>query len=263
MAVDQNGSGKRLYRQVVDQILELIASGEYSVGSRLPAERELSQRFGVSRPTIREAIIALEAKQRVSVKNGSGVYVLAKKAVKGVDSKASPFELVETRVLIEGEAAALAAYMITDEQLEALEQALEEMALENETEHIESSAADRKFHAIIAEATNNRVLASVIQNMWDAQEGLAHIKIAHQAVCSTDPQTRLDEHRSIFNALANRDAAAARIAMRKHFGRSIDALHQATEQEAVNEVRRKFSATRERFSTDRLTSSSTGNSAGV
>ena len=63
----------RLYRQVVDGVLALIDSGDFPVGSRLPAEREMSERFGVSRPTIREAVIALEAMGRVAVGNGSGV----------------------------------------------------------------------------------------------------------------------------------------------------------------------------------------------
>lgn len=248
---------KRLYRQVVDQILHLIDSGEYPVGSRLPAEREMSERFGVSRPTIREAVIALEALDRVSVKTGSGVYVLEWKEMNEVDSKVSSFELIETRVLIEGESAALAASMISDEQLKLLAQALEDMAQENETGNVESDVADRKFHAIIAAATHNRVLSSMVEKLWDAQEGLHHIKVAHQAVCISDPQTRLKEHRKIYEALAKRDSQAARIAMRGHFARAIGALHESTEEEAVEEVRRKLSKTRERFSMNRLNDSAT------
>ncbi|NND00399.1 MAG: FadR family transcriptional regulator, partial [Gammaproteobacteria bacterium] len=68
-------SGKRLYRQVVEKMSVLIDSGEYPIGSRLPPERELAERFSVSRPTIREAVIALEAKGRIAVKGGSGMYV--------------------------------------------------------------------------------------------------------------------------------------------------------------------------------------------
>ncbi|NIB42542.1 FadR family transcriptional regulator [Pseudomaricurvus alkylphenolicus] len=255
MAADQQSSGKRLYQQVVDQISQLINSGEYPVGSRLPAERELSERFGVSRPTIREAVIALEAKERVSVKVGSGVYVLEQKKSKDLDSNVSPFELKETRVLVEGEAAALAATMITDEQLEALKAALDEMGRENEAGDVTSDVADKKFHAVIAEATNNRVLSSIIEGLWDVQENMSHIKKAHQSVCQANPQERMVEHRRIYDALANRDPQAARLAMRKHFARSINALHAATEQEAVDEVKRRLSAARERFSVDRLTDS--------
>ncbi len=255
MSSKKNGSGKRLYRRVVEQILELIESGDYPVGSRLPAERELSERFNVSRPTVREAVIALEAIERVSIKTGSGVYVLEEQGIKDVDKNSSPFELVETRVLIEGEAAALAASMITEEQLKSLEEALEEMSRENETSHVDSSNADRKFHSVIADATNNRVLSSMIATLWDVQEGLQHIKKAHESVCLAQPQRRLDEHRLIYEALVRRDASAARLAMRKHFARSIDELHRATEQEAVDEVNRKLNAARERFSIDRLNDS--------
>jgi len=252
MAEKEGASRKRLYRQIVDRILQSIDAGEYPVGSRLPPERELSERLGVSRPTIREAVIALEAMGRVKVKTSSGIYVLEWKEIKGVEGNVSPFELLETRVLVEGEAAALASSMITDDQLVELKQALEEMARENELGNTESDVADRKFHAIIAAATCNRVLSSMIENLWDVQEGLYHIKMAHQAVCMADRIARLNEHQAIYDALASRDPHAARIAMRNHFARGIGALHQATEEEAVEEVRRKLSKSRERFSIDRL-----------
>ena len=66
----------RLYTSVLEKMLDLIDSGEFPVGGRLPPERELAERFNVSRPTIREAIIALEVLGRVQVKTGSGIYVL-------------------------------------------------------------------------------------------------------------------------------------------------------------------------------------------
>ena len=252
MAKFRGASRKRLYRHIVDQLLQLIDAGEYPVGSRLPPERELAERFGVSRPTIREAMIALEAMERVAVKTNSGVYVLEWKEIKGVEGNVSPFELLETRVLVEGEAAALACSMITDDQLNALKLALEEMAKEDEAGPSVSDVADRKFHSIIAQATCNRVLRSMIENLWAVQEGLYHIKAARQAVCMADRIKRLNEHQEIYDALAKRDPHAARAAMRNHFARGISALHQATEDEAVEEVRRKLSKTRERFSIDRL-----------
>ena len=107
---------KRLYISVFHQISSLIKSGEFPVGSRLPTERELSERFKVSRPTIREAIIALEAKEEVSVKTGSGVYVLGGNLLNDDFSREiSGFEILEARVVLEGEAAALAAKSITND----------------------------------------------------------------------------------------------------------------------------------------------------
>lgn len=244
---------KRLYRQIADKILVLIESGEYSIGSRLPSERELAERFSVSRPTIREAVIALEAKGRVSVKTGSGVYVVEPSVeFPGLAKSVSPFELIESRVFIEGEAAALAAVLITESQLAELEKALEAMALENVEGDPASVVADRKFHSIISEATNNRVLSMLISQLWDVQEELDNIRIAHQAVCMKDDARRLAEHRAIFDAMVENDSNKARVAMRNHFSRMLTALHETIEQEAVSEVQRKVSQMRERFPVGRV-----------
>ncbi len=245
-------SGHRLYRQVVEQISQLIESGEYAVGSRLPPERELAERFKVSRPTVREAVIALEAIGRIAVKTGSGMYVTASTTVPGPVGNISPFELLESRVLIEGEAAALAASLITPEQLQGLEKALEKMAQENTFVGLGQDCADRQFHTIIAEATSNKMLQRLIENLWDTQERLDHIRKAHSSVCTPDPEIRLHEHQAIVDALANHDAQGARVAMRRHFARGIEALHAQTEEEAVAEVRRQLSQTRERFSSNRM-----------
>lgn len=244
---------KRLYRRVAEKMLRLIQSGKYPVGSRLPAERLLAEQFSVSRPTIREAVIALEAQGYVSVKTGSGVYVLEPQSgVAGLGQSVSPFEVIESRVYIEGEAAALAAAMITPNQLTELKQALHEMAQENQLDSPGSTVADRKFHSIISEATNNRVLSLLINQLWDAQENLDNIRAAHEAVCMQDTPRRLAEHKAIYDALANGDSSAARVAMRSHFSRSLAALHETTEEAAVSEVRRKVSKIRERFSIERM-----------
>lgn len=245
-------SGNRLYRQVVDQISELIESGEYTAGSRLPPERELAERFNVSRPTIREAVIALEAVGRISVKTGSGMYVNAARSGSTISGYISPFELIEARVLVEGEAAALAASMITPDQIKELEDVLQIMSQENSEEGLGPNCADRRFHSIIAKATNNKMMASMIENLWDTQKSLGHINKAHQSICAPDPEVRLNEHRAIIEALARGDAQDARTSMRKHFARAIEALHITAEKEAVEEVQRRLSQTRERFSSDRI-----------
>ena len=241
---------KRLYVQVVEKIKQIIDSGEYPVTSRLPAERQLAERFGVSRPTIREAVIALEAKGYVTVKVGSGVYVSERtKVAEGLSSIVSPFELVEARVLIEGEAAALAAGMITNEQLDTLKVAIEEMAQDEEAV---TTAADRRFHSVISSATNNPAFSSIIRQLWDAQEGLEHIRHAHKAVCMQDNEQRLREHIDIYEALEKRDSQAARTAMRNHFSRMLNALHETNEAREVQRVQQQVSKIRERFSFDRL-----------
>lgn len=242
-------SPKRLYRKIFDDISDMISSGEYAPGSRLPTERELASRYQVSRPTIREAIIALEATKRVSVKTGSGVYVLENPIREiGFDSEVSPFEVLEARVLLEGESAALAAKMITEDELVLLETAFNKLAAEDHTVDNSSSEVDREFHTIIANATHNRVLAKQIHMLWEIQENLEHIKEAHQAVCSTEGIKRINEHKAILVAIADRDASSARKAMHHHFSNVLETMHSAIEEEALKAARLKGSQMRERFS---------------
>lgn len=243
----------RLYITVFNEISSLIKDGEFPVGSRLPTERELAERFGVSRPTVREAIIALEAKEEVSVKAGSGVYVLGNNLVNDNFSREiSAFELLEARVLLEGEAAALAARMINPEELAELEKALEKIKLED-VEDVSSSGADRQFHSIIAEATHNRVIAKQIAFLWDIQENLNHISTAHQSVCADEDRSlRIADHVAIYDSIAAGDSSAARVAMRSHFTDLLKAMHDASEQQAVEAAKRKISQMRERFSISEL-----------
>jgi len=197
----------RLYISVFNEISSLIKSGEFPVGSRLPTERELSARFDVSRPTIREAIIALEAKEQVSVKANSGVYVLGNNlATDDFSREISAFELLEARVLMEGEAAA------------------------------------------IAQATHNRVIMKQIMYLWDIQENFDHINYAHQSVCKDDASNnRIEDHTAIYDAIAAGNVNEARQAMRSHFTDLLEAMHDASEREAVEETKRKVTQLRQRF----------------
>lgn len=248
------GNGNtRTYRKVAQKMLAALDSGDFPAGARLPPERELSERYGVSRPTVREAIIALEVMGRVEVQTGSGVYALKSFKTNSDNPRDySPFEITEARVLVESEAVALAASTISEDQLEELEAALNEMIRENENGDLTSEVADRKFHAVIAESTQNRPLINIIQHLWDIQANLPEIKTAHQSVCKTDGGRRIEEHKAILNTLQARDAHAARVAMRNHFSRSLDALHATTEARAVEEIQRLQHARRERFSLNRI-----------
>src|SRR6187431_198812 len=113
---------RRLYEQIAQQLARAIADGKYEIGQRLPSERELAQTFEVSRPTVREAIIALELDELVEVRLGSGVYVKNRQPPSGAEGAKDigPFELLEARHAIEGEACALAALRIDDAQLRQL-----------------------------------------------------------------------------------------------------------------------------------------------
>jgi len=239
---------KRLYHTVANQILELIDSGVFPPGSRLPGERDLAEKFGVSRVAVREAEIALQAQGRLEIKVGSGAYVLdgSNRAVNGLP-KVGPFELTEARALFEAESAALAAPIITDEAIAELEGYIAIMS-GKKTSKMSPDEADEAFHMAIARATNNHAIVFVIDSMWKMRTEAAQLQRVYRQVCDKDSSHREDEHQAILVALKDRDSSAARSAMRAHFTRMIEALLIASEEEAYQEVKRKASESRSRFS---------------
>ena len=246
---------KRTYKKVLAQMLELIHSGAFPAGGRLPPERELAERFNVSRPAVREAIIALETLEYVEVKTGSGVYVIENsRMISGTYDNISAFELTESRALIEGEVAALAAKMITDEELAELESSLQEMAFENDAGDLATGNADKKFHQLIARATRNAMIESIVNQMWHVRDHSPHVFRAYQAICEQDGARRVEEHREIYEALLNRDAEASRKAMHHHFARILNKLITTMEDEQVKAVRQRTTEVRKRFSLDHLVS---------
>lgn len=236
---------RRMFWQIAEKIEALIESGLYPPGSRLPPERELAETFDVSRPTIREAIIALEVMQRVEVKTSSGVYVLNRIVDKEqqIAENISAFELTQARALVEGEAASLAAMAITEPELEALKKTLDAME-----SGIEAEKADREFHFIISKATRNNAVLLTVQKFWSLRETQPQIKMAYSSVCSQSDQDRLEEHKAIYQALKERNSQAARTAMHTHFNRLINALFAVSEAQALEEVRKKNSQTRDLYS---------------
>lgn len=236
---------QRLFHSVAEQISGLIEEGVFPPGTRLPGERELAERFSVSRVTIREAEIALQAIGRIEIKTGSGVYVCEEQPKgNGHLPDVSAFELTEARSLIEAEAAALAAKVISDETLEKLDELI--LAMASKDEDI-SLAADRDFHATIAQASGNGAMVHTIETLWRMREELPAVKHCYEAVCEEDTEMRAKEHQDILDALKARNPEAARRAMREHFLRLIGTMLDATEQEALREVQLRATETRERF----------------
>jgi GntR family transcriptional repressor for pyruvate dehydrogenase complex len=225
---------RRLYRQIADQIRGLIKSGEFPTGSRLPPERDLARQLGVSRPSVREALIALEIEGMVEVRIGSGIYVLAgggTSAAQRPDATAGPFELLRARYVIESECAALAAKSAKKSQLHAIEEALVEMEREA-VENKQPLAEDRLFHLRIAEATGNGALVAVVKMLWEERTGPLYKQLEHHYDAPELWQAALAEHRAVVKAIVSRDARAARSAMRRHlnqaykrFSKGWDTLH--------------------------------------
>jgi GntR family transcriptional repressor for pyruvate dehydrogenase complex len=239
---------RKLYRQVADAIMASIQSGDYEPGSRLPSERDLAASFKVSRPTIREAMIALEIHGLVEARQGSGIYVTdhPPAQIGADDLDIGAFELTEARRLFEAEAAALAATIITEEQLREIEEILGDMIKENVRKQ-KGEMADRRFHVAIARATRNSAITAVIENLWDIRHKSPLCAHMLERARSVGVQPRISEHRRILAALRKHDSQAARNAMRDHLARVIDGLLAATETDAVDSARKKAVSKRHEY----------------
>jgi DNA-binding FadR family transcriptional regulator len=211
----------RLYRQIAGQIAALIDDGEFPVGSRLPAERELATLLGVSRTSVREAVISLEIAGRVEVRVGSGIFVAESRAAtfpaEG-DEGPSPFDLLAARHLIEGEIAALAARAAKKGDLAALRATVVQMR-EHGTDFRKRDAADREFHVRIAAASGNGSLPLVVQGLWQQRRGKLWERIETYFHTQRMRAGALLDHTAIIDAIEQRDADKARAAMHKHLAR--------------------------------------------
>lgn len=209
---------RRLYQQVADQIRDLIDGGEFLPGTRLPSERDLAQKLGVSRPSLREALIALEIDGSVEIRMGSGVYVSTETAARHASTRSlgdSPSELMQARSTLEGATIVLAASRIDEAALGTLRGTLDEMKREIEAGR-KPLDQDRKFHTTIAEQSGNTILARLVADLFDDR----HSPISTQLrVKFEDRDTwnfALEEHEAIFVALESRDPLLAQAAMRIH-----------------------------------------------
>ncbi|MCP3729928.1 FadR family transcriptional regulator [Sphingomonas sp. MG17] len=238
---------QKLYQRIADTIAARIDAGQYALGSRLPAERDLADEFSVSRPTIREAMIALDIRGLVGARKGSGIYVRAASpdpANPQAELDVGAFELIEARAMFESEAAALAAASIDDAQLGELRQLLRQMARPCSVAN--AFEADKRFHLAIAEATGNSVVASVVERLWTIREQSPLCAHMFAQARREGVTPRVDEHQAIVDALAARDPQRAREAMRTHLRRVTDDLLAATELDMIEKARADFAAQRKR-----------------
>lgn len=240
------GLSQKLYQRIADDISVAIADGTYPPGSRLPSERDLAEKFNVSRPTIREAMIALEMRELVEARKGSGVYVLRAPArgVVELELDVGAFELIEARTLFEGEAAALAAASITPLQLAQLHTLLKVM--DADCDAPEAVDADRQFHLLIAEATANTLVHSAVETLWDIRDRSPLCARMFAQARREGVTPRVAEHRQILDALERHDPYAAREAMRSHLKRVTDDLLETTRLDLMKKAEAEFDAQRNR-----------------
>jgi DNA-binding FadR family transcriptional regulator len=240
---------QRLYRQIAEQLRAGMLSGEFAVGSRLPAERDLAKQLSVSRSSVREALIALEVEGWVEVRTGSGIYVLDRSNINAINKIASqaintpanginkvinegesvllsenkaewgPLELIRARRVVEGETAAIAALQAKRKDIDAMGQALRMMQTEAAA-GILPLDGDRAFHTAIVQASGNEVLIDTVQSFWDSRRGPIFERLVGYFETMQSWQAAIAEHSAILEAIQNHDAAAARTAMHAHMDKS-------------------------------------------
>jgi GntR family transcriptional regulator, transcriptional repressor for pyruvate dehydrogenase complex len=214
---------RRLYQQIADQIRELIDRGGFEAGTRLPPERDLALQLGVSRPSLREALIALDVEGRVEVRSGSGVYVSAARPspapAKTAAMGESPSQLMEARSIIEGEVVVLACARITDPQLARLRELLKSMESEIARRRARLDL-DREFHLTLAQMTGNAVLTRLVGELFDERHSPISAKISSRFESTRTWKVALKEHEAILKAVEARDPIAAQAAMRAHLNAS-------------------------------------------
>lgn len=208
---------RNLYSEVLDGLRRMIESGEIREGERIPTERVLAERFGVSRTCVREALGALKLSGVIQGRPGAGTY-LAKASPGGIDrsdlllvEEGSPFEILESRKIIEPAIASLAARKATTADIARLAEAMENLRVSVEDAQ-SLTEADRQFHMCMAEATHNRILIRTLGQILDLMQ-----RIYYPAVGIVGPHDGYyDTHNEVFRNVQERNSRGAERAMRAH-----------------------------------------------
>ena len=212
------GDSRRLYQQVADQIRHVIEQGAFGPGSRLPSERELAFQLGVSRPSLREALIALEIQGIIEIRMGSGLYVCAAVPTADVETIAlgeSPSELMQARVMLESSAIALAAARATRQGLDRVKSCLDAMRHEMQLGAYPVEI-DRRFHVAIAELTGNSLVARMVGELFDGRHEAISSHMARRSESTHAWEVAFQEHERIYQALEARDPQEAAAAVATH-----------------------------------------------
>jgi GntR family transcriptional repressor for pyruvate dehydrogenase complex len=207
---------------VARKLQTMILDGELKTGQKIPSQRELSEKFGVSRASLREALMTLETIGLVKTEAGRGTFVVgtspesAKTMAEWRYSHTySLREVFETRLMLEGEIAARAAGRLVADDLEALSRLTDDMERSwAARDYLANVEADLKFHAIIARACGNKMLSELYGQVRDQVT-----ETQRQPIPITDPkrmEASVSEHRRLIAALAKGDARGARRAMSEH-----------------------------------------------
>jgi GntR family transcriptional repressor for pyruvate dehydrogenase complex len=214
---------KKISAQIAEQIRSSIMSGEFAPGDRLPPERELAEMFGVSRPSVREALNILAASGLVEAYQGGGTIVRSLMESSSGNSltdmirmeQARALDVIEVRKCMESWTAYYAAQRALPEDLRKLEDIVDAME-GNLTGMKPSEDLDANFHIVIAKATHNIVWLHMMQSIFDAMKEFQ--QSVWRAVYLTDDDHRMlyGHHRRIFEGIRDRDPERAREMMMEH-----------------------------------------------
>lgn len=216
----------------ITRIKEMILGGELSPGDRLPPEKELSERLGLSRSSLREAVKALELIRVLDVRRGDGTYVTslephllteAMSFVVELHQDSSILELLEVRRILEPSAAGLAAQRRSEEQLERLEESVH--AVTADTDIQELITHDLLFHSIIAEAAGNAYLGTLLEAL---SSNTVRARIWRGLTQDHAVQRTLDEHQAILSAIRSGDTDLAKALVTAHVSGVETWLRQST-----------------------------------
>ena len=214
---------KKIYEQIVEQIGLLVAEGQLKPGDRLPSERELVERFQVSRASIREAISALEMMGLIEVRSGEGTYirqvnidsVIAPLAWMLFIEKDTDLELYEVRKILEVQAAGIAAERAEEDEIRDMYDALEVMRMDLEIDRL-GEEADFSFHFAIARATSNKILIRLMNTISDTMRKTLKSSRSKLYEDRTTPERLYHEHRSLYEAIKNHNVLEAQQLMLDH-----------------------------------------------
>ncbi|KGK91721.1 GntR family transcriptional regulator [Desulfosporosinus sp. HMP52] len=213
----------KIYEQIVEQISQQIAQGHLKPGDRLPSERELVERFKVSRASIREAISALVMMGLVEVRSGEGSYIRKVNMESVVTplawmlfiEKNADLELYEARKILEVQAAGLAAERADEDEINDMFEALEIMRKDLKLDHL-GEEAEHHFHYAIAKAAHNKIFFRLMMTLSDTIR--KSLKSSRNWLYKHEetPQKLFNEHFLIYEAIKNRDVQNAQKLMLDH-----------------------------------------------
>jgi DNA-binding FadR family transcriptional regulator len=221
---------QRLYQKISGLLIDTIRAGRFSPGQVLPAERDLAKQLGVSRSSVREALIALEISGWVEIRVGNGVFVrssLPETATPPSTDDVSAEDLLKARQIIEGELAALAATEATDAQLQALADLAARMG-QKLTDDKTFHALDMQFHVLIGEMTGNPLLAEVVERLWAKHYSPTFLRFEQHYAYNDLAMIWDRDHQAIVSALMHREPRGARTAMRRHLKNVLERLFRQT-----------------------------------